>query len=404
LCPLQGLFNVIIYLRPSFLLWRDAHPNKGRIWAIRQILNGKKVTVTRRRSHLVDGNVNEDTKCHDDTTTPTLRTCDNDSRSQGVRCSGNSSSRRTDGSLAMLDRWKLEDDDEEDPQNRDTTEENHDTTEENRDDDDDLEPPRRPPPAPLLETAAKAIPPDDFDGNDTNNADVVVNVIGRQPQQQQRQEVGLSLQSAEMSSSSPLSPRRDSHGLRVSFADDAKQPSQNDGLRVSFTDGPLPLDDDDAVRPQNGLRVSFSDEQPSQMEETKQQRIHAPEDIAPRRQQQQQQQEQESPQENKNDADGELRAATSASVVGASANVGVSDREDRCSIPGQFVLHENDDDDNPSASNGDGGNASIEPPPAAHPCKKRVIAAKCRRVITAKVRPATLAQALLRSVSRLLSQ
>jgi hypothetical protein len=110
LCPLQGLFNVIIYLRPSFLLWRDAHPNKGRIWELRQIVHGKKVTVTRRRSHLVDGNVNEETKCHDDTITPTLRTYDNDSRSQGVRCSGNSSSRRTDGSLAMMDRWKLEDD------------------------------------------------------------------------------------------------------------------------------------------------------------------------------------------------------------------------------------------------------------------------------------------------------
>jgi hypothetical protein len=62
LCPLQGLLNLIIYVRPSYLVWREQYPHQTRWWAFRQILHGKQAMMTPRMSHLVDGNVNEETK------------------------------------------------------------------------------------------------------------------------------------------------------------------------------------------------------------------------------------------------------------------------------------------------------------------------------------------------------
>lgn len=62
LCPLQGLWNLIIYIRPSYVAWRELYRTKGRVWALQQIVKGRSLTVSPRVSHLVDGNINEDAK------------------------------------------------------------------------------------------------------------------------------------------------------------------------------------------------------------------------------------------------------------------------------------------------------------------------------------------------------
>jgi hypothetical protein len=115
LCPLQGLLNVVIYLRPSFIVWRELYPCRSRLWALRQIIRGKRPILTRRVRHLVDGNVNEESKYGDsnngitDTTPPTLRMGDLFERAASSQCSN--SSRKEEGPIRQCDK----DDDDEAP-------------------------------------------------------------------------------------------------------------------------------------------------------------------------------------------------------------------------------------------------------------------------------------------------
>jgi hypothetical protein len=98
LCPLQGLLNLIIYVRPSYLAWREQYPHQTRWWAFRQILHGKQAMMTPRMSHLVDGNINEEAKLdsqldRDDTS----RTVQHSSRwFRGPRCSASEKDARID--------------------------------------------------------------------------------------------------------------------------------------------------------------------------------------------------------------------------------------------------------------------------------------------------------------------
>ena len=46
LWPLQGFFNCLIYVRPSYLHTRKEFPNESRLWCFRRALHGAKIQPT----------------------------------------------------------------------------------------------------------------------------------------------------------------------------------------------------------------------------------------------------------------------------------------------------------------------------------------------------------------------
>jgi hypothetical protein len=50
--PLQGMYNLVIYLRPRLLRWKDAHPELTWYGAYQQVLSGKLVPTSDRTAHL----------------------------------------------------------------------------------------------------------------------------------------------------------------------------------------------------------------------------------------------------------------------------------------------------------------------------------------------------------------
>ena len=55
--PLQGFLNALIYIRPRWIRWKDANPERSWWWTLRQavLASSDKVPITRRTSHLQAG-------------------------------------------------------------------------------------------------------------------------------------------------------------------------------------------------------------------------------------------------------------------------------------------------------------------------------------------------------------
>jgi hypothetical protein len=47
--PLQGLFNMMVFLRPKYLKWRHEYPEESRFWVTKRAIFGKGVKPTKRR-------------------------------------------------------------------------------------------------------------------------------------------------------------------------------------------------------------------------------------------------------------------------------------------------------------------------------------------------------------------
>jgi hypothetical protein len=47
--PLQGLFNMMVFLRPKYLKWRHEYPEESRLWVTQRSIFGKGVKPTKRR-------------------------------------------------------------------------------------------------------------------------------------------------------------------------------------------------------------------------------------------------------------------------------------------------------------------------------------------------------------------
>jgi hypothetical protein len=47
--PLQGLFNMMVFLRPKYLKWRHEYPEESRFWVTKRAIFGKVVKPTERR-------------------------------------------------------------------------------------------------------------------------------------------------------------------------------------------------------------------------------------------------------------------------------------------------------------------------------------------------------------------
>jgi hypothetical protein len=48
--PLQGLFNMMVFLRPKYLKWRHEYPEESRCWVTKRAIFGEGVQPTKRRS------------------------------------------------------------------------------------------------------------------------------------------------------------------------------------------------------------------------------------------------------------------------------------------------------------------------------------------------------------------
>lgn len=49
MAPLQGLFNMMVFLRPKYKKWRHEYPNESKRWAIRRAIFGKSVRPTQKK-------------------------------------------------------------------------------------------------------------------------------------------------------------------------------------------------------------------------------------------------------------------------------------------------------------------------------------------------------------------
>eukprot|EP00980_Cylindrotheca_fusiformis_P011757 scaffold2799_cov117-Cylindrotheca_fusiformis.AAC.4 len=56
--PLQGFLNLLVYMRPKYLKWRDEYPDETRMWVIRRSIHGEKVRPTKVPGK--NGNDNEE--------------------------------------------------------------------------------------------------------------------------------------------------------------------------------------------------------------------------------------------------------------------------------------------------------------------------------------------------------